>query len=140
MRKRTVAVVVSIALATTSCATTTRAAPQTSQSPMPGSTDQALLADYLQRLPVGSRVHLERWRGRPVNGTLMLATADAVAIQENSQTPQPPVTIPLADVARVTLDRGHSTALKIWAGVGIALTGLYVVSALLIVAAASSAR
>jgi hypothetical protein len=102
--------------------------------------DPALLADYVQRLPIGSRVKVEQSTGAPIKGTLMRADASAMVVQWNTEKPEPPVTIPLADVTRVTLDTGHSTALKILAGVGIALMSLYLISALALAAAESSGR
>jgi hypothetical protein len=98
------------------------------------------MADYLQRLPAGSRVRVERRQGAPIKGTLMQATADAIVVQEAEGAPHTPVRIPVADVTRVTTDSGASTALKIWAGVGIGLTCLYVISAVMIGIAESSAR
>ncbi len=139
MLTRTLALTLAVSLVTTGCASTgtTRYA---TQSPAPTAADRTLLAAYVQRLPAGSRVRVERRTGRPMKGTLMEATPDSIAVQQTSGTPQPPVTIPLADVTRVTVETGASTALKIWAGVGIALTSLYVISALIIASAESSAR
>jgi hypothetical protein len=96
--------------------------------------DPAIMAGYIQRLPIGSRVKVERSTGSVLKGTLMHADASALVLQKTTETPEPPVTIPLADVTRVTVDTGSSTALKIWAGVGIALTTLYVLSAIFIAA------
>jgi hypothetical protein len=110
-----------------------------SQSSPAAVADQALMADYVQHLPAGSRVRVERRRGVTITGTLMQATSDAIVVQENSKTPRAPVTVLIPDIARVTLDKGHSTALKIWAGVGVAFTCLYVFSAVLI-ASAEAAR
>lgn len=103
-------------------------------------TDPAVMADYLQRLPIGSRVKVERSNGGPLKGTLMHADGSALVIQKSTEQPERPVTIPLADVTRVTVETGNSTAVKIWAGVGIALTCLYVLSALVIASAEASAR
>ncbi len=96
--------------------------------------DQAVLADYVQRLPAGSRVRIERVTGDMVRGTLMKATPDGIVVQKNTRVPETPTTIPLAQVARVTLEQtnGHSTAMAIWAGVGVAFSSLFVLSALLV--------
>ena len=139
MLTRVLALTLAVSLVTTGCAST-GTTPPAAASPAPSAADRTLLAEYVQRLPAGSRVRVERRSGGPRKGTLIQATPDTIAVQQVSGTPRPPVTIPLADVTRVTLETGASTAVKIWAGVGIALTSLYVLSAVLVAAAESAAR
>lgn len=133
MLRQAIAVLVSAALATSGCASTAegRIAPA---SP-PAVQDAGVLADYVQRLPPGSRIRVERTRGRVVRGTLMQAGRDAIIVQKNTRVPEAPVTVPLSDIARVTLDSPSSTGktvgIGIAAGAGSAMAVLLVLIALL---------
>jgi len=73
----------------------------------------------VQRLPAGSTVRVERTDGTSVRGTLMKATGGVVVVQKNTRIPEPPVEVPMAQVARVTLNgNGMGTGKAI--GIGIA--------------------
>ena len=133
MVKQAIAVLMSLSLA--ACVSAGGARPQA--APV---TDPAVMADYVQRLPIGSRVKVERTSGGSLTGTLMRADETVLIIQKRTDPPLTPLTIPLQDVTRVTVEGNSSTAVKIWAGVGIALTCLYVFSAVLIASASESAR
>jgi hypothetical protein len=96
--------------------------------------DRDVLADYVQRLPAGSKVRVERTSGHSLRGTLMKATAEAIVVQKNTRVPEPPVDIPLSDVTRVTLEAGSSVGKHIAIGVasGVAATfGVFLVLAAL---------
>ena len=84
--------------------------------------DRALLADYVQRIPAGSKVRVERTTGGTLRGTLLKAGADQVTVQRNTRVPEPPVDIPFGTITRITLDSGSSTgktvAIAIGTGVG----------------------
>jgi hypothetical protein len=137
MIKHATAILLCLALVTTGCASArgARMSQSTPQAP-PSTTDPALLADYLQRLPAGSRVKVERSNGTMIKGTLMKASGDNIVVQKNTRVPEAAVRIPLSDISRVTPDEGgHSRAVHIWAGVGIAFTSLFVLSLILTAAA-----
>jgi hypothetical protein len=105
-RARALAVLLCAAIAGQGCATVQAglAAP----APQPLSPDEmAVLADYVQRLPPGSAVRLERRSGPPLRGTLMKATADHIVLQPRTRLPEPPVQLPLAEVLAVTPDSGN---------------------------------
>jgi hypothetical protein len=133
MLRKASAVVLCGAIFASGCASA--GGPRPARAPSSPVSDQGLLADYVQRIPAGSRVRVERSNGDRFKGTLMKATPDAIIVQKN--TPEAPVTVPLGEVSRVTLDApgAHSTALHVWAGVGIAFTGLFLIGALLTAAA-----
>lgn len=124
MFKKTVAAAVCMALTTTGCASA--AGPRLAQTPAVSTgQDRAVLADYVQRIPAGSRVRVERTTGESLRGTLMKATPDAIVVQKNTRIPEAPVQIPLADVTRVTLDTTSSSLGKhiaIGVGSGVAAT------------------
>jgi len=122
MLKRTLALLISANFV--ACASAGVSRPQVAAVP-----DSALMADYVQRLPIGSRIRVERSNAGSLKGTLMHVTASTIVIQKDTHNPEPPVTIPLSGLTRVTPDgRGHSTALAIWAGIGVAFSSLLVLN------------
>ena len=124
MFRRTVAALVCAALVTTGCASAS--GPRLSQAPStPIVQNRVLLADYVQRIPAGSRVRIERANGDSLRGTLMKATTDAIVVQKHTRVPEAPLEIPLSDVTRVTLDTSSSSVGKqiaIGVGAGVAAT------------------
>src|SRR6476620_8689991 len=108
MFRKTVAAFVCTALMTTGCASAS--GPRLAQASVaPNVQDGAVLADYVQRLPAGSRVRVERTNGNSLRGTLMKATPDSSVVQKNTRVPEEPVAVPLSDVTRVTLDTASSS-------------------------------
>jgi len=126
MFRKTVAAFVCAALMTTGCASAY--GPRMAQAPAPAAPkiqDRAVLADYVQRLPAGSRVRVERINGSALRGTLMKASADSIVVQKNTRVPEAPVEVPLSDVTRVTLETSSSSVGKqvaIGVGAGVAAT------------------
>ena len=136
MRKRATAVFICVALVTSACASAggpryARAAPQSTASP----TDPALMADYLQRLPAGSKVKVERTDGHVLKGTLMKVEPDAIVVQKHTRVPETPVNVPMREIARVTVDTGSSTGrtvgITVAASVGATFSVLFLLAALL---------
>jgi hypothetical protein len=82
--------------------------------------EKAAMADYVQRLPAGSKVRVERTDGLTLRGTLMKATPDAIVVQTNTRVPEPPVELPLTSLARVTVETGGGTSTAKAIGIGIA--------------------
>lgn len=81
--------------------------------------DRAVMSDYVQRLPAGSTVRIERAQGRRVRGTLMKATADLIIVQPKTRLPEPPIEIPMNDVLSVTPESGSGNGGSIAKAVGI---------------------
>ena len=81
--------------------------------------DRAVMSDYVQRLPAGSTVRIERAQGRRVRGTLMKATADLIIVQPKTRLPEPPIEIPMNDVLSVTPESGSGNGGNIAKAVGI---------------------
>jgi len=129
MLKHVTSLLLCAALATSGCASAAGARPQASP------VDPATMSDYVQKLAAGSRVRVEQSNGRLIKGTLMKATADDIVVQTNTRTPEAPVTIPMAQVARVTLDSGSSTGktvgIAVATGVGATFGVLLLLAALL---------
>jgi hypothetical protein len=116
MFTRTVAIVVCLGVAATGCASASGA--RIARAPEAPLQDRTVLADYVQRIAIGSKVRVERASGQAVRGTLMKATADSIIVQRNTRVPEQPLDIPLSDVARVSLDGDSSPGRSI--GIGIA--------------------
>src|SRR5437867_8450121 len=98
--KRIIAIVLCAALTTTGCASAAgprfaRTQANPAASPV---MDRAVLADYLQRLPIGSRVKLERTDGSVLHGTLMKVGTESVVVQKNTRVPEPPIDVPLGGI------------------------------------------
>jgi hypothetical protein len=131
MLRQALALVLCAALVSTGCASAAgpRMAQAAPAAPAPtGRTptgSSAALADYVQQLPVGSRVRVERTGGSSVRGTLMKATRETMVVQKNTRVPEAPIDIPLAEVTRVTLDNGGPSmgkSIAIGVAVGVAAT------------------
>ena len=107
--KQAFAVLLCVALAAPGCASAhfSRAsiAPrQMTVSP----TDPAVMAEYVQKLPAGSRVRVDTMSGRTVRGTLIKASDDELVVQRNTRLPLPPEALPMTDVSRVVVEPASS--------------------------------
>lgn len=98
--------------------------------------DQAVLAEYVLRLPPGTRVRVDRLGGEVVKGTLMKASDAAIVVQRRTRVPEPPLEIPLNTVLAVTPETTNGVAKAI--GVGAAAGAAAALGTLLILAAVFS--
>lgn|SRR5262245_26974799 len=130
--RRLVAAMLCAAMVTTGCASASGSHMATTLQP--GAGDTSAMADYVQRLAAGSRVRVERTDGATLHGTLMKATADSIVVQKNTRIPEPPVEVPLAVVARVTVEHGSSSGRSIALGI---VSGVAVFLGILAILAAS---
>jgi hypothetical protein len=115
MFRQTIALVLCAALAGTGCASAS--GPRIAQDPA-APIDRAVLADYVQRIPAGSRIRVERNTGGTLKGTLLKSGADSLTMQRNTRVPETPIDVPFGTITRVTLETGSSTG-KI-AGIAVA--------------------
>jgi hypothetical protein len=131
--RQLLASVLCCALVTSGCASVS--GPRVAQTPSAPVQDNAVLADYVQRLPAGSKVRVERTNGDSLRGTLMTVTPKAIVVQKNTRVPEHPLEIPLDQLARVTLDTGSSMgksiAIGVATGVGATFGVLLLLAALL---------
>ena len=115
MVKQLTAIVLCAALATVGCASASGPrVVQDSAAPV----DRALLNDYVQRLPAGSKVRIDRTSGGTVRGTLLKVGTDSVIVQRSTRVPEPPIDIPFGTITRIVLDSGSSAGRTI--GIGVA--------------------
>jgi hypothetical protein len=131
MFKRLMATLLCGALATTGCASSGVRVAQAPHAPM---IDQQTMKGYVDRLPAGSRVRVEQTNGKSFRGTLMSTTNTAVVVQKNTRIPEPPVEVPMATIARITLDTpsgstGKAIGIGIAAGIGATLGFLAILAA-----------
>ena len=120
MLKQALAVVLIAALATSGCASGGGPRIVNEPSPVFGPGDRALLADYVQKLPAGSKVVVERTSGGTLKGILMKASDSSVVVQRNTRVPETPMEIPLEQVTRISIDNGGSNPGKA-IGIGVAV-------------------
>ena len=108
MFRQSIAVIVILALGSSGCASagTTRLAP----TRLASQDVRNEMIDYVQRLPVGSRVRVDRVTGRTLHGTLMAADRDAVVVQCATRIPEAPMSIPLRDIARIQIEERSNLA------------------------------
>ena len=78
------------------------------------------IAEFVQKLPLGSAVHVDRREGRSVRGTLLKATPDLVVVQPRTRLPEPPVEIPMTDIVRVQPEGTNGRSVGKAIGIGAA--------------------
>jgi hypothetical protein len=129
--QRTLAVMLVVALMVPGCAaarSTTSA-----QSGAPPVADP-VIGTFVRSLPAGSKVRVEIAHGRTLRGTLLQATDASLMVQRNTRIPEPPVTVPMRDVQRVTIDAPASNsrgmALGAVVGAGTAIGLLWLIAAI----------
>jgi len=135
MRTKMIAVVLALTLAGTGCASAS--GPRVTTGPQPGSVEVAAMAEYAQKLQVGSKVRLDRADGTTLRGTLMKATATSVVVQKNTRIAEPIVEVPMAQVVRLTPEGGNGASTAKAVGIGIA-SGVGAFFAILAIAFAAS--
>lgn len=84
------------------------------------SAGRAVLVEYVQKLPAGAAVRIDRAKARPVRGILMKATGQSLFVQPRTRVPESIVEIPLDDVLRVTPDVQSSNGVGRAIGAGAA--------------------
>ena len=133
MTKQLTAVLLSAVLAAGGCASAS--GPRVAADPQPPAIDRAVMGEYVQRIPAGSKVRVDRTGGPSIRGTMMKATTDAIVVQRDTRVPEPPVEIPIATITRLTLDQGGSStgrnvAIGIVSGVGATFGVLLILAAI----------
>jgi hypothetical protein len=133
MIQRSLAFVLCVLLAAPGCATTRGGSLPTAVQPG----DRALLAEYVQKLRLGSAIRIDLAEGRVLHATLMKATSDAVVVQLRTRLPEPPLEIPLGEVLRITPETagggniGKMIGIGVAAGAGAALAVFMIIVALI---------
>jgi hypothetical protein len=128
MFKKALTLLLCGSLATAGCASGGRTRVE---SPSFGPNDRAAIADYVQKLPAGSKVKVERADGESVKGTLMKTSDTLLVVQRNTRIAEPPIDIPLDQVTRVTVDSGTGTGKAVGIGVAVGVGAFFAVGLIL---------
>jgi hypothetical protein len=120
LMKRALVLFLCSSLAAPGCATTRTSGVVMAHTPETKAADRAVLAEYVQRLPLGSPIRLDLTTGRSLRGTMLKATDQSLIIQPRTRVPEPAVEVSMHDVARVTLDAQNGTNLGKAIGIGAA--------------------
>ena len=59
-----------------------------------------------EAIPLGSKVKIQTHESRRINGTLMRVDGAAVMVKRNTRRPEPAVTVPFDDIAKLERDHG----------------------------------
>jgi hypothetical protein len=78
------------------------------------------LRQMASAIPLGSRVKAQTNSGARVSGTLMSVTDEAVIIKKKTRMPEPAVTVPFAELARLELQTGEGMSAGKAIGIGLA--------------------
>jgi hypothetical protein len=119
--KRTLALLLSIALAAPGCATTGTTGAVVAPSSGVTVANHAVLAEYVQRIPLGSPVLVQFTNGKELRGTLMKATEQNVIVQPKTRVPEPALEIPLGEVMGVAVESKKGGSLARSIGIGAAV-------------------
>ena len=133
MTKQVTAMALCAALAGGGCASAS--GPRTVAAAPPAAVDRTVMAEYAQRIAVGSKVRVERTSGPALRGTLLKAAPGAITVQRNTRVPEPPVEIPIDTITRLTLDQptasvGRNIAIGVASGVGATFGVLFLLAAI----------
>ncbi len=96
--RRVSALLLSCTLLASGCATGGGGRLDTAAPPAGG---HNVIVEFVQKLPLGTQVQIDRVHGRAVRGILLKVRAEAVTVQRRTRLPEPPVEIRMADVVRV---------------------------------------
>ena len=106
------------------------------QQPVASDVEMTALKEMAARIPPGTRVKAHTTAGRGITGTLMSATDAAVIIKKRTRLPEPAITIPFAELARLEIDKrdgmsaGKIIGIGLSAGAGAILTLLAIFATL----------
>jgi hypothetical protein len=83
-------------------------------------TEARALREMAAAIPLGSRVKVQTQDGKRVDGTVMSVSADALIIKKRTRVPEPAITIPLAELARLELKTNEGMSIGKAIGIGVA--------------------
>jgi hypothetical protein len=131
--KRTLALILSVALASAGCTAARAQGPRVPTRPDTRQPDTTVMASYISQLPLGARVRVSLADGTTVRGILMKADADPIVVQKRTRIPEPPLEIPIRDVVALEAkigNTGRAIAMGAAAGAAAALGVLMILAAI----------
>ena len=104
-----------------------------SMTPVAAQQELVMWKDVAAAIPLGSRVKAETLGGKRYSGTLMRVGDDAILVKRNTRMPEPPVSIPYSEVAKIERDHGSGVNVAKAIGIGLAagaavIAGLYLIA------------
>jgi hypothetical protein len=91
-----------------------------SQKTVSSEVEATALRQMAGAIPVGSRVKVQTNSGARLSGTLMSVTGEAVIIKKKTRLPEPAVTVPFAELARLEVQTGEGMSVGKVIGIGLA--------------------
>jgi hypothetical protein len=135
---RPAALIICVAVATTAACGSTGGLRVGSTRPAGGAESRTVLMEFVQKLPPGTGVRVDRASGRAVRGTLMKATPQSLFVQPRTRLPEPMLEIPMADVLGVTPETRNGNHIGRAIGVGAAAGAGAALAVFLVILAAFS--
>jgi len=94
--------------------------PLAAQQPVPIEVETAGMRQVAYAIPLGSRVKVQLQSGRRLTATLLAVDADAIIVKRDTRVPEPAVTIPFSELARLQRDQKSGFSIAKAIGVGLA--------------------
>ena len=137
-RRQMMCLILCMAVTASGCATagSTRVAP--SYIGQPSSASRGVLVEYVQKLPPGTLVRVNRAQGHSVRGTLMKATDRSIYIQPKTRLPEAIVEIQVDEILAVTPEPTSSHGVGRAIGAGAAAGAAAAVAIIMIIIAVAS--
>jgi hypothetical protein len=135
-RRQMMCLVLCMAVTASGCATAggTRVAP----IGQPASASRSVLIDYVQKLPPGTLVRVNRAQGHSLRGTLMKATDRSIYVQPKTRLPEAIVEIQVDEILAVTPEPTGSHGVGRAIGAGAAAGAAATLAIFLIIFAVAS--
>ena len=118
--KRTIVAVLCVTLAAAGCATTGTTGTAPAYAGSQSNATRSVLVEYVQKLPPGTLVRVDRSQGGAVRGTLMKATDQSLFIQPKTRIAEPTLEVPFVTVVAVTPEQKHGNSVGRAIGAGAA--------------------
>ena len=86
-----------------------------------------------EAIPLGSKVKVQTYEGKRINGTLMSVDGNQILVKRNTRRPEPAVTVTFDDVSKLERDQNGGSNLAKAAVIGLA-TGAGVIFSIFLIA------
>jgi hypothetical protein len=132
-----IAAALCVALAAPGCVASQGPRVQTAPAAPVATADSQVLADFVERLDLGTRVKVTVGDNKTIRGTLVKRTAEALVLQPRTRVPEPLLEIKYADLLAIEPEPRSSggtakaVAIGVAVGVGAAVGTLFILAALL---------
>jgi hypothetical protein len=136
--KQAMCAIVCASMIASGCATARTTAVYPANAGQQAAAGRLALAEYVQKLPPGTLVRVNRAQGHSVHGTLMKATDQSIFVQPKTRLPEAVVEIPVEQILAVTPESKHDHSVGRAIGAGAAAGAAAVVTILLVLIAVAN--